>query len=157
REPDDAAAAEVREPDDIAVVDVDRVGLRRPGQAPLAPTPRRGVVARHLAGVPLADPQPPAGVRPDPTCALARRRGASDGGLAGRRVDPGAVASREGRVPDVPARRGGDPVRPDATRRAEDAHRARLGLEPTVDPALAREPEDALAIEGRGVEVCVAG
>ena len=37
--------AEVAQPDDVRVVDVDRVGLRlRAGQAPLAPAPRRRVV-----------------------------------------------------------------------------------------------------------------
>ena len=48
------------------------------------------------------------------------------------------------------------PYGPLAPRRAEDAQLPRLRIEPAVDPALAREPEDPAPVEGRGVEVRVA-
>ena len=49
-----------------------------------------------------------------------------------------------------------DPVRAGTAGRIENRHRARLGIEPPVDAVLPREPDHALAIENRRVQVCVA-
>ena len=48
------------------------------------------------------------------------------------------------------------PYGPFAPRRPEDAQLPGLRVEPAVDPALAREPEDPAPVEGRRVEVRVA-
>src|ERR1700732_2032815 len=53
-------------------------------------------------------------------------------------------------------RRGGDAVGAGAARRVEYRHRACFGIEPTIDAVLPGEPEHALAIKARGVEVGVA-
>ena len=53
-------------------------------------------------------------------------------------------------------RRGGDAVGASAARRVEYRQSARFGIEPTIDAVLPGEPEHALAIKARGVEVGVA-
>ena len=70
-EADDGVGAEVGEPDLVALVDVDGVGLRpRAGQLPGTPGAARRVVDADLAAIPLAHPDAAAGVRPDATGAI---------------------------------------------------------------------------------------
>ena len=71
----------------------------------------------------------------------------------GRPVDVRDVAAGERGVPDVPRRRRRDAVRAATLRVIEDLHRAGRRIEPAEDAGLAREPEDAVGIEDRGVQV----
>ena len=102
-EADERVRAEVGEPDDVALVDVDGVGLRAgAGQPPLAPAARRRVVAADLAGVPLADPEAAARVGPDAPRALVRAsaaRARSPCPLAGRCGRGGCRRARRSRRP----------------------------------------------------------
>lgn len=59
-EADEGVGAEVAQPDDVLVVDVDGVGLGTgAGELPLLPASGRGVVAPDLSGVPFAHPDVP--------------------------------------------------------------------------------------------------
>src|SRR4029079_7877596 len=103
-EADERVAAEVGQPDDVAIVDVDGVRLRGgAGELPLAPRLARGVVHADLAGVPLADPDAAARVRPDAPGALARRRRLEPRRTAGADVDARDMAAGERGVVDVAA------------------------------------------------------
>ena len=155
-EAEDRVAAEVAQPDLVAIVDVDRVGLGVVArQLPRAPGRLGGVVHRDVAAQPFADPDAALAVAPDPARALARRRRLDDRRLAGRAVDAGDERAGERAPPDVAAaascrcRTG----RCRAARPYRDA--AGLGRDLADEAALAGEPEVAVAIEGRGVEVRV--
>src|SRR5690606_15632432 len=94
--------AEVGHPDLVVFVDIDRVGARRvAGQLPGPPLAACRLVAAELARIPFADPQPSAAVRPDPPCALPRRRWLDDRRLAALRIDARDVVAGERGVPDL--------------------------------------------------------
>ncbi len=114
---------------------------------------------RDLARVPLRDPQPAIRCRPHPPRPLAGRRRIDHPRLSGVAVDPGDVAARQRRVPDLAARRGRDAVGPAPTGRLEHLHLA-ARLEAPVVAGLAGEPQRPVEVERRGVEVrarCVVG
>src|SRR5215208_752293 len=156
-EPDNCVRAEVAQPHLVPLVDVD--GVRhwvRARQTPLAPGAPARVVAADLAGVPLADPDPPARVRPGaPRTLVSGRRPQHDRGAAAH-VDPAEVAPGKRGVVDDARRRRRDPVRSGSTRRAVDPELPRTRVEAAVDPALAGEPEPSAAVERRRVQVRVA-
>ncbi len=120
------------------------------------PAPGGRVVAAHLAGVPLADPDPAPGVRPHPARSLIAGGWLDHGGRAALDVHARDVAAGQGGVVDVAGRGGGDPVRPTAARGVPHLHVPGGGVEAPVDAVLTGEPEASAAIEGRGVEVDVA-
>ena len=71
----DRVGAEIGEPDLVLVVDIDRIGARIVArQLPGLPGAVGGIVHRHVAAVPFADPDPALGIRPHPARALVRRR-----------------------------------------------------------------------------------
>ena len=65
------------------------------------------------------------------------------------------VVAGERGVPDLAVRRRGDAVGADALRRLPGVDLAGRRIDAAVDAVLPGEPEDALAVEGRGVEVGV--
>src|SRR6266511_5165987 len=153
-EADQRVGAEVAEPHDVARIDEDRIRLRaRARELPFAPAAPPRIEHPELAGVPLAHPDPAARVRPDTARTLAAGRRAQNRRLSRADVDPTHVAPRERRVVDGAAGRGRDPVRARAPRRVERPYPPDLRIEPPVHAALAGEPEDALSVEGRRVEI----
>ena len=136
--------AEVAQPDDVALVDVDRVRLGFAPGARHSASAVRGSYIADLARVPLADPDAAREsdhTRRAPCPAVG---GSSDGRLAGSRVDPAEVAPGERRVVDVARRRRVIPYGP-RPRGARTPASARCRVEPAVDAGLAGEPEDAVA------------
>ena len=107
--------------------------------------------------VPVADPDAPLRVGPHAARTLPARRRLDDGRLAGLDVDARDVAARERRIVDVPAGRRGDAVGSAPPRRLPHPDVVRRGIDAAVDARLAREPDPALPIEGRRVEVRVSG
>jgi hypothetical protein len=70
-------------------------------------------------------------------------------------IDPGNVAAGERGVPDVATGGRGDAIGPGTTRRVEDLNPSTGRIQPAVDAGLAGEPEDAVPIERRRVQVGV--
>ena len=141
-EADECIGAEVGQPNGVALVDEDRVRHRaRAGQAPLAPAARVRIVHAELAGVPLADPDPAAGVRPRPARALVLRRRLSTRTVP-RLTRCGRGSRRRATRTRRSGRRRGDAVRA----RARGAENTRAwpsrGSSRRRSP-LPREPEDA--------------
>src|SRR4051812_49402811 len=150
----DGIGGEVGEPDDVGVVDVDGIGawpLAR--QLPLLPAAVSRVVHRDVPAVPFADPQPALAVGPHAARALLRRRRLDDAGRPARCVDLGEIVAGQRHVPDRALRRGGDAVGPGTARRIPRLHVLGLGIEAADDAGLPGEPQHALGVEGRGVEV----
>src|SRR5215813_653527 len=145
----------VGRPYPILVVHVDRIGtggaLR---DRPDLPALRRRIVAADAAGVPEADPEHALGVRPDAAGAraFARRVDHSDGTGVG--VDLADIVAGERRKPHVAAWRRGDAIaaRSGRTPRLDLAGR---WIDAAVNAGLSGEPQDALLIEGGGVEIRV--
>src|SRR5664279_2420646 len=78
-EAEHGVAAEVADPDLVALVDPDRIGARVvAGQLPVAPGLRRRIVSRQVAAHPFADPQVAAAVAPDAPRTLVLRRRVDD-------------------------------------------------------------------------------
>src|SRR5262245_45818639 len=108
-----------------------------------------------LAGVPFGNPQAPGRVGPDPARALSGGRWLDDRRLVRRPVDLRDVAARERRVPDIAHGCGGNAVRPATARRVERLDLALGRVKAAVHAWLAGEPQDAIAVERRRVEVRV--
>src|SRR5439155_11660110 len=117
------------------------------------PRPGRGVIDADVAGVPFADPDAALAVGPHASRALVPRQRLDDGGGARLEIDARDVVAGERGVVHVAAGRRRDPVGPAPARRVPDLHVARRGIEPAVDPALAREPDAATLVERGRVEV----
>src|SRR5205085_3896947 len=75
--------------------------------------------------------------------------------VAGRGIDARDVIAGERGVPDLARWRGGDAVGAVALRRLPGVDLAGSRIDAAVDAALAGEPERAVLVEGRGVEVRV--
>jgi len=102
------------------------------------------------------DPERAATVAPDPPRALTRHWRLQDRDGAGLKIDLAEIVASERGEEHLAVRRGGDAVGAGAARRVEYRHSACFGIEPTIDAVLPGEPEHALAIKARGVEVGVA-
>src|SRR5262249_25496709 len=150
--------AEVGDPDGVALVDIHGIGAWSvPRQSPAFPAAVIRVVDRHLPRIPFRDPEPSPTVRPYAARSLVRGRRLDNAGFPALAVDPGQIAAGERHEIDVTAWSCGDPIRSRSLRGMEGLHLARRGIEPTVDSALPRKPEDAVAIESRGIEIGVTG
>src|SRR5262249_55406727 len=112
-----------------------------------------GIVHGDVAAVPFADPEPALAVGPDATRALLRRRRLDDARRSRRSIDLREVVAGQRHVPDRALWRRRDPIGASAARRLPDLHLFRLGIEAADDAVLAGEPEDALLVEDRRVEV----
>ena len=155
-EAQDGVGEQIAEPDLVLVVDIDRVAAGfAPRQAPHFPGLGDRIEAADFAGVPEAHPQQALGVRPDAARTDAGLRRRHHQCIAAHGVDLDDVIAGERGVPDIAARRGGDAVRSDALRRLEGVDLAGRRIDAAIDAVLPGEPEDALAIEGRGVEIGV--
>src|SRR5262245_5845380 len=153
-EPDDRVGAEIAEPDDVALVDVDGVGpWAVAGQPPRLPRLGLGVVDADVTGVPFADPDATGRVRPHAARALILGGRLDDRGRAGVEIDARDVIAGERGVVHVATRRRRDAIRPAAARGIPHVHLAGGGIEPPVDTALAGEPDPTALVEGGGVEV----
>src|SRR3989454_633595 len=153
-EADDRVGAEVAEPHDVLLVHVHGVRARAlAGQPPRLPRLRPRIVHAHVAGVPLADPDPALAVGPHAPRALILRRRLDDGRRARVEIDARDVAAGQRGVVDVALGRRRDPVGAAAARRVPDLHVAGRGVEAAVHAALAREPDAPALVERRGVEV----
>ncbi len=154
----DGVGRPIADPDLVLVVDIDGVAavlaLR---QRPHLPRLVERIVAADFAAVPEAHPQQALGIRPDAARTDARLRRRDHQRVAADRVDPGDVIAGERGVPDFALRRRGDAVGADALRRLPRINLAGRRIDTAIETVLAGEPEDALAIEGRGVEVGVGG
>ena len=109
----------------------------------------------ELSDVPLAHPDLTLRIGPDTARALTTRRRIDRCGDVLLQIDPGDVAIRERRVEHRAVGRGGDPVRTRAARRRHDLQRTALRIEVAEVAGLTGEPQDAGAIERRGVQVHV--
>src|SRR2546422_8202029 len=118
-------------------------------RSPFFPGIGNRVVPTHLTRVPFADPDVPFRVGPHAARALLRRWQLDHGGSTGDRVKTRDVAARKRRIVHGSVRRGGDPVRPRPSRSIEHLHPADLGIQPSIDAALAGEPQHATLIERR--------
>src|SRR5947209_6784541 len=88
----DCVGAPVRHPDDVAVIDINRVGPRPlAGQFPLTPAVRLGIIKTELTRAPLRYPDPAFGVGPYPPRALSLARRLDHGRGAGHLIDPSDV------------------------------------------------------------------
>ena len=152
----DRIGQKIAEPDLVLVVDIDRVAagaaLR---QRPHLPGLGDRIEAADLAGVPEAHPQQALGIRPDAARADAGLGRRHHHRVAAHGVDLGDVIAGERGVPDLAVRRGGDAVGAGAFRRFPGLDLAGRRIDAAIDAVLPGEPEDALAVEGRGVEVGV--
>jgi hypothetical protein len=127
-EPHDGVRSKVAHPNDVAIVDVDgiRLGVRAQ-QPPFAPAASRRVEHPELPRVPLADPDPSSGIRPDAARSLTAGRRVENGRSARPGVDATDVAACQGRVVHGSSRGGRDAVGPLSARRSEGAHAPPLG------------------------------
>src|SRR3569832_2220435 len=155
-EPHDGVRAEVRQPHLIALVDVDRVRLRSfARQRPFAPGVVSRLVTRDLAREPFAHPDAALGIGPLTARALLRGRRDEHGGVAVFDVDALDVRARERGIVHAAVWRSGDAVRTAAARCLKHRDLAARGIDAAVITGLAREPQPAARIEGRGIEVHV--
>ena len=115
-----------------------------------------GVVTEKIPAIPAGDPQRAAAVAPNAACALARHRRLQDSDPASLEIDLTEVVAGKRGEEHLAIGRICNPVRAGTAGRIEDRHRARLGIEPPVDAVLPREPDHALAIENRRVQICAA-
>src|SRR5438105_5434421 len=142
------------DPYDVRVVDENGIGHRAIAwQLPFLP--RRAVVAGDLTRVPLAHPYPALRVAPHSTGTLTWCGRVENDGAASLALDPTDVTTGERRVVQTSIGADRDAVGPRAPRRVKDRHRAARWIESPVDAVLSGEPERAVAIEDRRVEVCV--
>ena len=86
---------------------------------------------------------------------MSRGRGYEDDRSARLAHDAADVAPRERREVDVPVRTSRDAVRTGTAGRIEDRHRSALRIEAAEDSLLTREPEQAVPVKGRSIEVGV--
>src|SRR5262249_14706538 len=122
-EPDDRVRAPLAQPHLVLVVDINRVGLRPVArQLPRLPGAGPGIVATDVPGVPLADPDQAARVRPNTSRALSLGRRLDDRDGAGLDVDPRDVTAREGGVVDGAVGGRRDAIGPTALGRVPDLH-----------------------------------
>src|SRR5438093_4816382 len=149
----DGLRRELGEPHDVTLVDVQRIRRRMlTGEGPLAPLIDPGVVDADPPSEPLGEPEPAAGVGPDAARPGLARRRLEDGDAPRPDLDLPEVAARKRGEPHLALRRRRDSVRPLPARRVEHVDLSARWVEPADDPGLPGEPEDAAPVERRGVE-----
>src|SRR5262249_22488873 len=124
-------------------------------QVPARPGLGLAVVAEQITSIPPADPEGAAAVAPDTPRPLARHRRLQDRDGTGFMIDVAEIAAGERCEEHLAIRRRGNAVGAGAARRVVHRHRTRFGIEPAIDPVLPGEPENALTIKARRVEVGV--
>src|SRR3990172_7953889 len=153
-EPHDRVCPEIRKPDIIVLVHIHGVGPgRAAGKLPAFPRPAFRIVHAYLPRIPLADPNPSLRVRPHAAAALITRRRLDHRCRASFRIDPRDMASCKGRVIDFASGRCRYAVGTPAFLSIGDFDLAGFRIKTAVDAGLAREPEHAFPVKGRGVEV----
>src|SRR5690606_10650395 len=102
---------EVSDPDDVALVHIDRISLRVIArQLPAFPCSAVGGITAELAAVPFADPKLAPAVRPDAPRPLVRRRRLNHLNLTAPAVDPGEIAAGQGYIINITGGRRRDAI-----------------------------------------------
>src|SRR3984893_6935671 len=122
---------------------------------PASPAFGLAIVAEEIAAVPAGNPERAAAVAPDTPGALTRHWRLQDRDGVGLGIDLAEIIAGERGEEHLAIRRRGDAVGAGATRCIEHRHPAGFGIEPALDAILPGEPQHALAIETRRVEVGV--
>src|SRR5574341_120679 len=150
----DGIGPEIRQPDIIVLVHIHGINARGvSGKLPASPAIALRIVDAHLARVLLADPDPSRGVGPDTPGALIFCRRLDHSGLSSGWNDPRDVAAGERGIVDIATRRCRDAVGAPAPGRVEHVNAPCLWIKTAVHAALSGEPEDAVPVKGRGIEV----
>ncbi len=150
----DGVGEKVGHPDLVLIVDVDRVASALAlGQAPDFPCFIHRVVATDFTAVPEAHPQEALGIRPNSSRPNAGPRWRHHQCITAYGIDFGDMVARERGIPDIAIRRRRDAVGPGAFRCLPGFDLATRRIDAAIDPVLAGEPENAFAVEGRGIEI----